>query len=54
MKYLIAVACLLSATALFAQAAPPASTPVTGLEVAIAGGVVYGIKKFMDKRIGSN
>lgn len=33
---------------LFAQAAPPASTPISGLEIALAGGVIYGAKKLYD------
>jgi hypothetical protein len=39
-----------AAAPLFAQAAPPASTPISGLEIALAGGVAYGVKKFLDAR----
>lgn len=42
---------LLTSLQVFAQAAPPASTPIDGgLGLLLAGGVGYGVKKLIDHR----
>lgn len=52
LKSILSIVFILSVSAVFAQAAPPATPIDGGLSVLLAAGGVYGLKKLYIKRKG--